>query len=377
MLSYLKCRELGLLAAAGAAMLIPALAASPAVKASTDIVAAAKLEGKVVVYSVLSTNAAQPLIEDFQSLYPGISMEYDGDKGSNEMDARYRSELAAGQPTADVVWSSATDMQMKLVQEGYAASYRSPEAAKLPQWAVYRDLAYGVTLEPVAIVYNRQLVTGKDIPKDRYSLTQLLNEQRKRFAGKITGFDIEKSGVGFMFAAQDRRAYKQLDKMLAQFGAARFTPLSGTGDMLKNIDSGNFLLGYNMMGSYALSRSKKDLPNLGVVFPADYTLAFPRVAFVSKHAAHPNAARLWLDYLLSARGQKLLSEALQLFPVRSDTGTKKNAATLEERLGTSIRPVPLTMELVKDLQPDRKAKLLEAWNKAMTKGSLNIARKDQ
>ena len=338
---------------------LSALAATPAQ------VEAAKREGRVVVYSVLSTKAAQPLIDDFQSLYPGIVVDYDGEKGSNDMDARYRSELASGGVSADVVWSSATDMQMQLVSEGYAARYRSPEKGKLPRWSVYKDKAYGVTLEPVALVYNRQLLDAADIPRSHDDLLRILGDQAGRFQGKVTGFDISSSGVGFMFAAQDQRNYPKYDALLQTMGGAGMKPLAGTGDMLTRIDAGSFLIGYNMMGSYAQSRSTKDLPNLGVVFPSDYTLAFPRVAFISNRAAHPNAARLWLDYMLSQRGQELLAEGPQLYPVRDDARTAKSASALTRQLGASLRVIPVSPKLLQDIAPARKAALIGKWNKAM------------
>src|SRR5438093_225953 len=78
-------------------------------------VAAAKAEGKVVVYSVLSNKAAAPLVQGFKAMYPGIEVDYDGESGSNEVTDRYLKELGAGKPSADVMWSSAMDLQMKLV----------------------------------------------------------------------------------------------------------------------------------------------------------------------------------------------------------------------------------------------------------------------
>lgn len=351
------------------AALLASLMATPAAAASREkMMAAARQEGRVVVYSVLSTKAAQPLINDFEALHPGVKVDYDGDKGSTEMDQRYRSETAAGKPTADIVWSSASDMQMKLVADGFAARYRSPEARKLPRWASYRGLAYGTTLEPVVFAYNTKLVTGADVPQDHAALARLLETQRDRFRGKVTGFDIEKSGVGFMFVAQDRLANPNLPTLFAAFGAAGFKPSGGTGDMLTAISKGEMLLGYNMMGAYALSRGKRDLPDLGVVFPKDYTLVLSRVALVSKRAAHPNAARLWLDYLLSKRGQTILGNAIELYPIRTDVEAAFTASKLRETLGTSLRPIPLDMTLVRDLAPDRRTRILAEWNAALAAG---------
>ena len=59
-----------------------------------ETIAAAKKEGKVVVYSTTDTAAAGPLIKDFQALYPGISVEYN-DMNSTEVYNRYISERAA------------------------------------------------------------------------------------------------------------------------------------------------------------------------------------------------------------------------------------------------------------------------------------------
>ena len=257
------------------------------------------------------------------------------------------------------------DMQMQLVKEGYAVRYASPEARYLPRWANYRGLAYGTTLEPVVFVYNKQLVTGGDIPHDRAELAALITQQRSRFAGKVTGFDLNKSGVGYMFAVQDKANYPGLDRLWTAFGNAGFQASGGTGDMLVGVNQGKYLLGYNMMGAYALSRSKMDLPNLGVVYPDEYTLALSRIVFISKDAAHPNAARLWLDYLLSARGQKVLGDAIELYPVRSNVDAAFSADVLKRELGARLRPIPIDMRLTDALDPKVRDAVLAGWTAAI------------
>jgi iron(III) transport system substrate-binding protein len=158
----------------------------------------------VVVYSALDTKAAQPLLKDFNALYPDIKVEYN-DMNSTEMYNRFIAESASGQGGADVMWSSAMDLQVKLVDEGKAMSYVSPEASKLPSWAVYRNEAYGTTYEPAVFIYNKRLVTGNDIPQDHAAFAKLLNTETAKFKGKVTTYDIEKSGVGFMFVVQDTK----------------------------------------------------------------------------------------------------------------------------------------------------------------------------
>src|SRR6185437_5480156 len=65
-----------------------------------QVLAAAKKEGKVVIYSALDTKAAQPLIRDFESAFPGIKVEYN-DMNSTEMYNRFIAESASGQGGAD------------------------------------------------------------------------------------------------------------------------------------------------------------------------------------------------------------------------------------------------------------------------------------
>src|SRR3954447_3460665 len=109
-------------------------------------IAAANKEGKVVIYSALDTKAAQPLIKDFNALYPNVKVEYN-DMNSTEMYNRFIAESASGQGSADVMWSSAMDLQVKLVDEGHAMAYASPEVKSIPQWANYKNEAYGTTYE--------------------------------------------------------------------------------------------------------------------------------------------------------------------------------------------------------------------------------------
>ncbi|MEO5735751.1 MAG: ABC transporter substrate-binding protein [Rubrivivax sp.] len=328
-------------------------------------VQAAQREGRVVVYSVLSNKAAAPLVQGFKALYPGIEVEYDGEGGSTETDARFRAEVAAGQASADVVWSSAMDLQMKLVADGYAMHHASPEAAMLPPWAVYQDLAWGTTFEPVVFIYNKARVSAADVPQDRAAFARLLDAEPDKYRGKVTAFDIEKSGVGFMFAVQDRALATHPDQLLHAFGRAHLQPSAGTGNMLTKVASGEYLLGYNIMGGYALSRSGKDLPGLGVVIPKDYTVVLSRVMFISKHARNPNAARLWADYVLSARGQQVIGTAMELYALREGVDAPYTAATLAPLLGAGARPMKLDLTLLDDLQPARHRAFVAAWKAAV------------
>ncbi len=371
MKSVLKQFALACLLASGAGAHAQAPAGYPGDYDKT--IAAARAEGKVVVYSVLSNKAAAALVQGFKTRYPGIAVEYDGESGSNEVADRFTAELHAGKPSADVMWSSAMDLQMKLVGDGHAAGYVSPEAARLPAWAVYRDQAWGTTYEPVVFVYNKRLVAESEAPQDRAALAKLLRDQPEKYRGKVTTFDVEKSGAGYMFAAQDLRATDsqrgKLDELLQAMGSVGLRQSAGTGEMLTKVNSGEYLIGYNIMGAYAMSRSTKDLPALGVVLPRDGTQVLTRVMFINRQAAHPNAARLWVDYVLSKSGQKIIADALELYTVRDDVDAERTASKLAQRIGGSARPIPLSLDTAEPLDPVRQRQAIGHWKAQISAGA--------
>jgi len=344
-------------ASAGFAQTIDALTIS-------QIQKQAELEGHLVVYSVLSNKAAQPLIDGFKSLYPGIQVEYDGEGGSTETYDRFIAESKSKKPTADVMWSSAMDLQMKLVVDGYAAKYFSAESKNIPKWANYKDIAWGTTYEPVVMVYNKQLLKPEEVPTDHTSFTQLLSSNQEKFKGKVTSFDLEKSGVGYMFAVQDQIQNPRWAELQRALGSSKPFLAAGTGEMLKRINSGESMLGYNIMGSYALTRSKKDLPNLGVTIPKDFAPILSRVMFININAAHPNAAKLWVDYVLSKKGQQIMGDGLELNAIREDAGTKNSAQILNQQIGMAAKLIPINAELAETLNEKFQLQFIQKWKQA-------------
>ncbi|MEP7276305.1 MAG: ABC transporter substrate-binding protein, partial [Betaproteobacteria bacterium] len=152
------------------------------------------------------------------------------------------------------------------------------------------------------------------------------------------------------------------------FGATAYKVYSSTGNMLEKVSSGEHLLGYNVLGSYALVRAKKD-PSLGVVLPKDYTLVLSRVMFIGKQAKNPNAARLWVDYILSTRGQKLIGSDVELFAIRNDVEAEYTAALLNKQLGGNVKPIPVSSEIVSYLDQKKRLDFLSAWKAAVASGA--------
>src|SRR3546814_5509307 len=95
-------------------------------------------------------------------------------------------------------------------------------------------------------------------------------------------------------------------------GANRARFFSTSEEVIKDVSSGRSVIGYNVLGSYALDEAARN-PELGVVFPADYTLVMSRIAMIPTTSGHPNAARLFLDFLL--RSEEHTSELQSLMRI--------------------------------------------------------------
>jgi iron(III) transport system substrate-binding protein len=196
----MKHRLAALLACLSLACAAQGAAGYPAGYAET--IASANREGKLVVYSATDMPAAAPLLKEFRALYPRIAVEY-LNMSSLEVQKRFISETTEGGRSADVLWSPAMDLQMKLVNDGHAQSYKSPEVSKLPPWAVWRNEAYGTTFEPVVFVYNKRLLPPALVPRTHAALAQLSRTSRAASSARFATYDIERVGVGFLLATQD------------------------------------------------------------------------------------------------------------------------------------------------------------------------------
>lgn len=326
------------------------------------IVDAAKKEGRVIVYATTDAVAANPLVKDFQAAFPGIQVDY-SDLNSTELYNRFIAEVAAGS-TGDVMWSSAMDLQVKLASDGNAATYASPEIPKLPKWAVWENKAYGTTYEPITFVYNKRLVPTADVPQDHAALLKLLTAKPDAFKGKVTAYDPEKSGVGYLFVNEDVKSFPQAWDLFRAFGKVNIKLYTSAGAMIERVTSGEHTLAYGIFGSYALSRSKK-VPNLGIVTPKDYTLVASRVAFISAKAKNPNAAKLFLDYLLSKRAQTIIANQAELYSLRDDVEGEATVKKVAEQVGDKVRPIPIGPELLANLDENKRLAFLKQWQAAM------------
>jgi iron(III) transport system substrate-binding protein len=323
-----------------------------------ELVAAAYKERSLSVDSTTDEDEAAGLLAGFQALYPGLQVTY-AKRGSTELYDRFLKEAAAG-ATVDLLWSSAMDLQVKLVNDGYAQPYASPERASLPDWAVWGDLAYGVTAEPVGIAYDKRRLAGADVPRTHADLERLLARPDAP-GGKVAAYDPERSGAGYLFLTQDVEVTDRTWDLVRAMGRAGVGLYTSTAAMLDRVVAGEATFAYDVLAAYAAERAKAD-PWLGIVLPDDYTLVVSRIAFIPKAARHPNTARLFLDYLLSQKGQELLAER-SLGPVRDDVrvGWVKALGGSEK----ALRPIQVGPELLTYLDRAKRERFLKEWRRAL------------
>ena len=315
---------------------------------------AAQKEGVLRIYA--NTSLMQPLIEDFRLLYPEITVSLE-DMNSTLIAERVMAEADGSRPVTDLVWSSAMDSQIKLINDGYAQAYRSPHRRGMPDGSVWRDQGFGITAEPIIFAYNRRLLPPDAVPGSHAELLQLLTARPELFLDRTTVYDAERSGVALMHLSADVQIYPDAWRLMEALGRSRPRLDTSGQRMMAQLASGRMVLVYNMNQSFG-ETWLLDHPDVALVTPSDYHLSVSRVAFIAREAPHPNAARLFLDFLLSREGQGRIA-ALGIRPVRDDAGDTVRAALPGAR---SIRVGP---GLLANLDQERRQRLLDRWALAM------------
>ncbi|WP_406706756.1 ABC transporter substrate-binding protein, partial [Sodalis sp.] len=235
--------------------------------------------------------------------------------------------------------------------------------SNIPTWAVWQQKAYGTTYEPLVFVYNKRLIKQDEVPSNHEALAQLISSQPDRFKNKVTTYDIEKSALGFMLSVYDRKADPQYFSNLGRMAKGGLSVQSSTGTMLERVSSGENLIGFNILGSYAETRAKDD-PSLGIAYPNDYTLVLSRVMFISNQAENGNAAKVWLNYVLSKEAQAILANQSDIPSLRNDIDGENDVDGLTKRLGKALRPIAVDDGLLTYLAQDKRLDHIKQWRAA-------------
>ncbi|MDD0909340.1 ABC transporter substrate-binding protein [Xylella fastidiosa subsp. multiplex] len=292
------------------------------------------------------------VIADYQRLHPGSEVIYE-EQIASQIYHRYL-HPASSQPPPDLLISASMDLQIKLANDGHALAYRSSRTRALPTWAQWRYEVFGIGYEPAVIVYNTRRLPSPQVPRTRHQLLALLRAPEAPLRGQIGTYDVERSAVGYLLSTQDAQLGSIAGALWEAMGEDRVQLEAGTGALLDRVASGELLLAYNVLGSYAQARVDAGVP-LGIVQPEDYTLLALRTAVIPRGGVHVSEAQHFLDYLLSERGQRVLSHEVRLMPVLPGS----------DRIVSMFRPIALGPGLLVYLDTLKRRQFLYTWRSSM------------
>jgi len=318
----------------------------------------------VTVYSSLDEPLARPMIAAFQQANPDVAVAYE-DLQTVDIYDRVVAETEAGGPTADFAFSSSMDLQVKLANDGYAQESSLPLSALWPRWANWRNTAYALTYEPAVFIYHKPSFAGTKPPSTRAELIQYLSANADGIFGRIGTYDIERSGVGFMFFSRDQEQYADLWTLVGAMGAAGVKLYSTTSAIVERVADGRFVFGYNILGSYAAEAAARE-PDLGIILPEDYTIVTSRIGLVPKAAANADLGRRYLEFFMSAEGQTIMAQQLQIAALNPEVTGPNTANAMQQALGNQLRPVPVSPGLMVYLDQVKRTRLIRRWNDALS-----------
>jgi iron(III) transport system substrate-binding protein len=142
-------------------------------------------------------------------------------------------------------------------------------------------------------------------------------------------------------------------------GASHVQLYTTAEEVLCEVAAGRAAIGYNIVGSFALGEVRKH-PQLGMKLPRDYTLLMSRIAVIPAAARHPNAAKMFLDFLLSRRGQAHLV-AEDMPSVRADLARP----VALQPAGVRLRAIRVGPELLVSQDQLTRRYFLKRWNEAV------------
>lgn len=341
--------------AASAALTLAAIGHAAEVSGSGLTLGPPDSSNVLVVHASNSVQVFRGVLEDFSRLNPSVRLEYTElstqDLYRETVDRAARSPGVPSGP--DIVISSAMDLQTKLVNDGYARVHLSPQTRALPGWANWRDEVFSIGTDPIVMVYNTQKLDAARVPHTRRELLSLLQAPDQPLAGRISTYDVQGSGIGYLAATQDTRLDSMAGALLAAFGRNGVSIHESTEHALDKLESGEVTLAYNLLESYTRHRIDNGAP-LAIIYPQDYTLMLSRSAIIPRQAPRSDLGALFLDYLLSARGQDALAR---------ESGMRPVSASIVPAAG--VRPVALGVGLLVYLDPLKKRHFLDLWRAAI------------
>jgi len=257
------------------------------------LLAGARKEGTVSIYTSLNTQDSGPLTTAFEKKY-GLKTQL-WRSASERVVQRAVTEARAGRFACDVMETNGPEMEA-LYREQLLDEFRSPQFADLAPAAFPTHRHYVADrFNFFTIGYNTNLVKPNEVPT---SYDDLLHP---RFAGRL---GLEAGDIDWFGAMMKHRGEQ---KGLAYFRAlAAMKPQIRSGHTLVGqlVASGEIPLAVNIYNHNAERLTVQGAPIRWKALAP--TFGRPNAVGVARRAAHPHAALLFADFLLSREGQTIL-----------------------------------------------------------------------
>jgi iron(III) transport system substrate-binding protein len=279
----------------------------PGISAETDARSSANA-GRLVIYGTTQLEHMDAMIQGFNKKYPRIKAQYLR-QGRTAVYERIVREQQAGIANADIYGGVAGIQGWLLARKGLLTPYISPERK-----AVAEDLkdkeGYWTALytQSYVVAYNTRQVPSRDAPRayddlllPRWSGKMGLDEEDFEWYAALIDVMGKEKGTAFM---------RQLAKQNILFGKSSTF-------RIQLLCAGEYALDIGMHFSTVGSASQKGCPVSWVVLEPGYKRP-PIVIGIAKNAPNHANARLFVDYVLSKEGQKVIQEVALRENVRTD-----------------------------------------------------------
>jgi len=278
----------------------PAASSSPA--SPSTLKQQAQREHGLVIYGNAPTQYFQPIIAAFNKKYPFIKVS-ETTLADNTVFSKYEAEAAQGARTADLLVASAPASWVQAEQNGVTAGFTPAGLSAFPSWVNQGHGVVVMSAEPVLLTYSPKLLTAAQVPTTWAQLAAdaKASPVRYRLVSYPVSNPLDYAGIyGLIHILGAGKVWSYYDAMAPETktyneGLTALTQILQGGASVGYMSSGlaqGVLPHYKGLASY--------------VFMKDATPLIPRAIAVTKHAASPASAQLFLDFLYTQAGQDAL-----------------------------------------------------------------------
>ncbi|MEQ8194472.1 MAG: extracellular solute-binding protein [Rhodospirillales bacterium] len=295
---------------ASAALLLTATASFAAGdKYNPKIVEAAKKEGEIVVYSSTNRATLKQVCKGFEKKF-GIKTHCTR-KSTSGVTKMVSAEQMAGKLRCDILSVGDTSMFSYWEKNGLLEPYKNPMNVKhVSQRFIDKNgYSHQSRFTYFGIGVNSKLVAEKDRPKD---WTDVLDPKWK---GKIGIANPKDSGPGRLWLSGmvSKYGWEFIEKLAKQ----KPLMIKSSSTAYKMLVSGEVLL--TIPGSeHSITKRNAQKAPVALVYPKSGVYGKDSRMAICKGAKHPNAARLWIDYVTSKAGQAIMTKYGAYPPIRTD-----------------------------------------------------------